>query len=200
MYQYLSGRLAEKGPTAIVLEVGGVGYHLQVPLSTGQALPAIGETVRIFTHFVVREDAHLLYGFLTEDERSLFRMLISVSGIGPKIAMTLLSGIPMAELKQAIIDGALPILTSISGIGRKIAERIVVELREKLVIEERRVPSFVSGKAQERDSVVEDSVRALIELGYRRQTAREAVEKALKHPDLKKNSVTDLVRTSLKYV
>ncbi len=200
MYHYLNGKLVEKTATHLVLEAGGVGYQIHIPVSTYAALPSPGHEVRILTHFVVREDAHTLYGFLTEDERHLFRQLISVSGIGPKMAMTALSGISLPELKQAIIEGALPVLTAIAGIGRKTAERIVVELREKLVVEERSKPQPVGVKSQVESSLIEDSLRALVELGYRRQNAKDAIQKAIKDSGSQKLAVSDLIRASLKYV
>ncbi len=200
MYQYLTGKLVEKLGAGIVLEVGGVGYFLSVPLSTYAALPEPGAQVRILTHFVVREDAHTLYGFLTEEERQMFRLLISVSGIGPKMGLTVLSGISLPDLRRAIIEGSLPVLTHISGIGRKTAERVIVELREKIVLEERRTPLAAKAKNAGEESVIEDSLRALIELGYRKQNATEAIEKALQQSQSEKLSVSDLIRTSLKYV
>lgn len=199
MYQYLTGKLVEKSPTVIALDVGGVGYQIAIPLSTYSALPTLDQTVRVLTHFVVREDAHALYGFLTEEERQMFRLLLSISGIGPKMAITILSGTPLRELKQAIIDGALATLTAISGIGRKTAERIIVELREKIVLEERRAPSMVT-KPGIPEAMIEDSIQALIELGYRKQNAKEALQKALKVPEAAKFTVSDLIRASLKYI
>ena len=199
MYQYLTGRLIEKSPTHVVIETGGIGYLIQIPVSTFSGLSEIGQSVRILTHFIVREDAHLLYGFLTEEERELFRLLISISGIGPKSAMTVLSGVPLAELKKAIIDGNLVLLTSIPGIGKKTAERIVIELREKLIVTDSRTSSS-TGTMRANDVLVEDSLRALVELGYRKQNAQEAIQKALRHLDGSKISVPDLIRASLKYV
>jgi len=201
MYHYLIGRLIEKSPTSIVLEVGGVGYQVQIPLSTFGGLPEVGQSVRILTHFVVREDAHALYGFLTEDERRLFKLLISVSGIGPKIALTALSGLSMGELKKAIVEGSLHILSSVSGIGRKIAERIVVELREKLVLDKHESSSPVPSLATQRQEMLfEDSLQALIALGYRKQNAKEAIQKVLKTTETDKLSVEELIRASLKHV
>jgi Holliday junction DNA helicase RuvA len=200
MYHYLSGRLVDKTPTSVVIELGGVGYQVQIPVSTYGGLPEPGQSVRLLTHFVVREDSHALYGFLTEEERRLFKLLISVSGIGPKIAMTALSGIPVAELKKAIVDGALHILSGISGIGRKTAERIVVELREKLVLEGREGSAGLRLPVGKQDALIEDSLQALMALGYRRQSAKEAIQKALKTPEAEKLSVEDLIRVSLKYV
>src|SRR3990167_2885488 len=103
MYEYLTGQLVEKSPTALVVDVSGVGYQIHIPLSTHENLPTLGQNVRLFIQFVVREDAHILYGFLSQEERSLFRLLISVSGIGPKTAMTVLSGLTLPQLKQAIV-------------------------------------------------------------------------------------------------
>ena len=199
MYHYLNGRLIEKSPTQLVLETGGIGYQVQIPVSTYSALPETGQTVRILTHFVVREDAQALYGFLTEEERRIFKLLISVSGIGPKMAMTALSGISVPELKKAIVEGSLAVLTGISGIGRKTAERIVVELREKLVLEghDHSGSSLLTEKP---NVLVEDSLQALVALGYRRQNAKEALQKVLKNPGAEKLSVEELIRASLKYV
>ena len=198
MYQYLTGKLMEKSPTGVVLDVSGVGYQLQIPISTFSALPEIGQNVRILTHFVVREDAHVLYGFLTEEERHFFRLLLSVTGIGPKMATTILSGCSLPELKKAIVDGSLHVLTGISGIGRKTAERMIVELREEVVLEERRAPQTSMG-SKVLDTLVEDSLRALVELGYRRQNAKEAIQKVLATSG-SGLSVPDLIRESLKHV
>ena len=134
MYSYLSGILAEKSPTLITVDVNGIGFQLIVPISTSQKLPATGQKVKLLTHHVVREDAQILFGFATEEERSLFKLLLSVSGIGPKLAITILSGLGIEELKQAIVQGSVPALTAVSGIGRKTAERLIVELRERIVV------------------------------------------------------------------
>ncbi|MCI0596530.1 MAG: Holliday junction branch migration protein RuvA, partial [candidate division Zixibacteria bacterium] len=181
--------------------VHGVGYHVHVPISTFNALPAVGKAVRLLTHFVVREDAHALYGFLTHEERDLFRLLIGISGIGPKMGMAILSGVPIQDLKEAIVNGSLAVLTAIPGIGKKTAERLIVELREKLILEERRAPAPAGRGLSAPDSLFEDSLSALEELGYRRQNAREALEKVLKeHRGQGKLSISELIRASLKYV
>ena len=200
MFSYLTGTLTEKFPTSVTVEAHGIGYQLTVPLSTHQTLPETGNKVKLLTHFVVREDAHVLYGFTTEEERDLFRLLISVSGIGPKSAITILSGLGVSELRQAIIDGALPVLTSISGIGRKTAERLIVELREKVVLDERRTGAPRHLEAQE--GLVNDSVKALVSLGYGRQDAKNAIQKALSHhrDRSEKLKVEELIRHSLKYI
>lgn len=177
-----------------------MGYALHIPVSTFEALPSVGTPVKVLAHLVIREDAHSLYGFFTEEERDFFRLLLGVSGIGPKMAMVVMSGIPLNELKQAIVEGALPVLTAISGIGKKTAERMIVELKEKIVVEERRTAGSIFSKSATEARVHEDSLRALVELGYRRQNAKEAVERAIgENPD-KKYSVEELIRVSLKFV
>jgi holliday junction DNA helicase RuvA len=200
MFDYLAGKVVEKTPVSVVLDVSGVGYHIFVPVSTSAVLPPAGESVRLRTHFVVREDAHVLYGFASDEERQMFRLLLSVSGIGPKSAITVLSGKSISELKQAIINGSLLELTTIPGIGKKTAERIIVELREKVVLEERTKPSVVSNASQAEESLIEDSIRALVELGYRKQNAKEAIQRVLKDADNSRLTVAELIRASLKYV
>ncbi len=201
MYEYLNGRLVEKTPLAAVIDISGVGYHVQIPVSTFAALPELGQLVRLWTHFVVREDAQIFYGFLTQEERHLFRLLISVSGIGPKSAATVLSGIALGDLKRAIVDGNLVLLTGIPGIGRKTAERIVVELREKIVVEQHAgADSSPLKKNGGESQLAEDCLSALVELGYRKQNAQEAIKKALKNLDEGRYSVSDLVRASLKCI
>ncbi|MFA6599997.1 MAG: Holliday junction branch migration protein RuvA [Candidatus Omnitrophota bacterium] len=200
MYQYLAGKLIEKTPTHLTLDVNGVGYRVLIPISTYAALPATTEMVRILTHLVVREDAHLLYGFATEEERKIFRLLLSVSGIGPKMATTILSGIPVPELKRAIAEGSLVVLTGISGIGKKTAERLIIELREKMVVEDRAVGTTSASGEGPLQGISEDAVGALVELGYRKAGAREAVQKAMTMNGAAKLSVSDLIRAALKYV
>ena len=198
MYQYLSGHLAEKTPEAVVLDVGGVGYWVQIPASTQASLPEIGAPLHLWIHFTVREDAHTLYGFAAEEERRVFRRLITVSGIGPKMAMQVLSGTSLPDFRRAVIENDIAVLTGISGVGRKTAERMVVELREKLLIEEKSSGTSKASKLQS-TQLVEDSLRALMELGYRRHNAKEAVDKAIKNFE-GQCSVSDLVKTSLKYI
>lgn len=198
MFHYLQGKLAEKSPMLAVLDVHGVGYEIHIPLSTYSQLPALGADVRLLTHFIVREDVQQLYGFSTEDERDLFRMLISVSGVGPKVATTALSGLPIHELREAIASGSIPVLTSISGIGKKTAERLIVELKEKVVIEQRAAKASPLASAAGR--AAEDSLQALVSLGYKRPDAKAAVEKAMKDKPGQALTVEDLIRASLKYV
>lgn len=200
MYEYLSGKLIRKTPTVMILETQGIGFEIHIPVSTFSALPEIGQQVKVLTHFAVREDLQALYGFYTEEEREIFRLLISISGIGPKSAMTVLSGISIGDLKRAIINGNLAVLTSIPGIGRKTAERLVIELREKIVVEEGRSSGASLERMKEQDERVDDSIRALVELGYRKQNAKEAVQKAVKTFESPDFSVPDLIRIALKHI
>jgi len=128
----LSGVLAFRSPPHLLLDVGGVGYELEAPMSTFYGLPAVGERTRLLTHLVVREDAHVLYGFATLQERSLFRSLLKVSGVGPRIALAILSGVTAAAFAQAVRAEDVSVLTRIPGVGRKIAERLIVEMRDRL--------------------------------------------------------------------
>ncbi|MCX8010142.1 MAG: Holliday junction branch migration protein RuvA, partial [Ignavibacteria bacterium] len=132
MISYLQGKLIQKNPTNILVDVNNVGYHLNISLQTFENLPNQNDIVKIHTILITREDAMLLYGFATEDEKKMFELLISVSGIGPKVAQSILSGIKTDELKEHIIQGNIFALTNIPGVGRKTAERLVVGLKDKL--------------------------------------------------------------------
>ena len=166
MIGHLSGKLAAKNPPQILVEVGGVGYELDVPMSTFYALPATGGAVSLFTHLVVREDAHHLYGFASAEERSLFRQLIRVSGIGPRTALAVLSGMSVADLAQSVALQDAARLVRIPGIGKKTAERLLLELKGKLV--------EAVGEPASRGGT--DVVNALVALGYSDKEALSAVK------------------------
>lgn len=200
MFSYLQGTLAGKLPTQIVVDVGGVGYEAFIPLSTYSALPEVGQSICVLTHVHIREDAHQIFGFLTEEERHLFRLLMTVSGIGPKMALTVLSGLEVGDLKRAIIDENLVVLTGISGIGRKTAERIIIELREKILLGEKSAARRSSEKGGASEELVQDTMLVLLSLGYKKQNAQEAIHKVLVSRDAKKVSVEELVRASLKAI
>ncbi len=200
MYEFLSGKIVRKSPTHLILEVGGVGYEITIPLSTFYSLGKIGDEIKVLTHFLVREDHHQLFGFGTDEERNLFRMLLSVTGVGPKMALAVLSGIGTAELRKAIVEGAVPTLTAISGIGRKTAERLIVELREKVLLLEPKALSALPGGSTLDERLVEDSIQALISLGYRRADAKRALQKVLTEKPGDSYSVEDLIRATLKYI
>ena len=132
MIGFLHGRIAAKTAPALTLDVGGVGYELEAPMSTFLNLPPVGETVHLITHLVVREDAHILYGFATEEERRLFRNLLKVSGVGPKIALGVLSGMSVAGFTGCVLGEDVTTLTRIPGVGRKTAQRLIIEMRDRL--------------------------------------------------------------------
>ena len=165
----LSGILAAKQPPQIVIDVNGVGYEVDVPMSTFYALPATGERVQLMTHYVVREDAHLLFGFATNEERAAFRQLIKVTGIGPKVALAVLSGLSVAELNQAILLQDVKRLTRVPGIGTKTAERLLLELKGKGV-----AGSGAPGAPPAPPSPADDVVNALLALGYNEKEAAAA--------------------------
>jgi Holliday junction DNA helicase RuvA len=173
--------------TALV-DVGGVGYEIECPISTLCELPPAGQTVTLLTHFVVREDAQLLYGFLTHDDRESFRILIKISGVGPKLAIGVLSGLSGDELAAAVERDDVATLTRLPGVGKKTAERLLVELRGRMTS---------TGRAQSSNAVspVEEAVLGLIALGYKEAEARKAINALPKDPEATPES---LIRSSLK--
>ncbi|MFT5121483.1 MAG: Holliday junction DNA helicase RuvA [Kiritimatiellia bacterium] len=194
MITFLEGKLESKNPAQVVLNVNGVGYELLIPLSTYDHLPKPGEAVRILTHFHVREDAHILYGFSNAAERQLFMLLISVSKIGPKIALSVLSGLSVRDLKRAVVEGDKKRLSSISGVGPKMAERMILELRDKLSDGE--ALEAVSGDEGPGDLRLRDAVLALIALGYKQQDAQRMLLSVNDKEDTEMG-VEDLVRKAL---
>jgi Holliday junction DNA helicase RuvA len=175
---YLRGRLLEKQPNRIIVDVNGVGYDVSVPLSTFYDLGEPGSDIALRIHTHVREDALALYGFATRLEQDLFERLISVSGIGPKVGLAVLSGIEPPELMRAIERGDIARLTAIPGVGKKTSERIVLELKDRLP----RVPVAVAvvGAAADVSTLRDDVLSALLNLGYHRPLAEKAVESAVK--------------------
>lgn len=174
MIALLRGVLAEKHPGQAIVDVNGVGYELTIPISTFSKLPDTGSEVRLRVHTHVREDALLLYGFLTQDEKSLFEKLVSVTGIGPKLAVTVLSGLAAGDLQTAIRRGDVERLVRIPGVGKKTAERIILELRDKL-------PAPVGDEAAPAaalSAIDQDVLSALLNLGCARPAAEAAVKKA----------------------
>ncbi len=174
MIAYLEGVLAEKAPTRAVLDVGGVGYDLLIPLSSYDRLPAAGQACRLLTHLHVREDAHVLYGFMTAAERDLFLMLIAASGVGPKLALGALSGMTVRELKAALSEGDVKRLATVPGIGRRTAERLVVELKDK--IDPLEALEAAAGGTAADDVRLRDALLALTALGYKPESARQMLE------------------------
>ena len=190
MIGMLHGRIASKAPPQLVVDVGGVGYELEAPMSTFFLLPAVGQEVRLLTHMVVREDAQLLYGFGTDAERRLFRNLIKVSGVGPKIALALLSGISVEGFAHCVQNQDVSALTRVPGIGRKIAERLLIELRDRLNGAEAAsgaaaVPMGSSPEAE--------AFGALVALGYKPAEA----SRLLKSAEGGTQSTEELIRRAL---
>jgi len=181
MIAYVKGKLVEKTPTYAVVEAGGIGFRLWMPLSSYDKIGEVGQDVRLHSWLHVRDDAMDLFGFATEPEREMFLMLISVSGIGPRTAQGILSGVSVAEMKRAIREHDMQTLTSAPGIGKKTAERIVVELREKVG------EAFQTGRdaapASVMSGVGEEAVLALMTLGYKRSNAENIIrQQLLKNP------------------
>lgn len=182
MIAFLEGTLAEALPTQIVVNVHGVGYHVLIPLSSFERLPQPGHAVKILTHLVVREDAHLLYGFSSTGERDLFRLLLHhVTGVGPKIALAILSGMSVDMFKAAVVVGDIAAISKISGVGKKTAERIVLELKDKVGVAAEWEAASSARSIPPADQAVHDAVLALISLGYKQADAHKAVKKALEH-------------------
>ena len=184
----LTGTLVEKNPPQLLLDVQGVAYEVDVPMSTFYNLPATGERVALYTHLVVREDAHLLFGFGTEQERRAFRQLLKISGVGARTALSVLSGLSVAELAQAVTMQDTGRLTKIPGIGKKTAERLLLELKDKLGVE---VTSAVG--VHRRAPAMSDVLNALLSLGY---SDKEAVAAVMELPE--GVAVADGIRQALK--
>jgi len=189
----LHGVLLHKEPPALLVDVGGVGYELEAPMTTFYELPAVGEKVTLYTHLVVREDAHLLYGFAREAQRRLFRALLKVNGVGPRVALAVLSGLSDEEFTRCVADEDIARLTKVPGIGRKTAERLVIEMRDKL-------PADVATAAPATDTAstpadpVSEAVSALVALGYKPNEASRAVRGV----SAKGLSAEEIIRQALK--
>jgi holliday junction DNA helicase RuvA len=194
MIGFLKGRLALKLPPSLMVDVNGVGYELEAPMSTFYGLPAAGEPVALFTHLVVREDAHVLFGFGTESERRLFRGLLKVSGVGPKIALGILSGASVEDFLRIVEAEDIAMLTRIPGIGRKTAERVIIEMRDS-------VQKFAAPSAREGTTLSPavsspqgEAFAALVALGYK----PAEVTRLLKAADEPGLSTTEIIRRALK--
>ncbi len=183
----LTGVIAEKSPPQVLIDAGGVGYEIDVPMSSFYNLPSLGERVTLLTHFIVREDAQQLFGFLTHDERAAFRQLVRISGVGPRTALAILSGLSVAELRAAVSRQESGRLVKVPGIGKKTAERLLLELKGKLSAEPVHPAAAPINDAQS------DIVQALVALGYNEREAGQAL-KALP-PDI---GVSDGIKQALK--
>lgn len=198
MITFLEGTLVEALPTHVVVGVHGVGYHVFIPLSSYDRLPPVGQQIKILTHLQIREDAHVLFGFMSAAERDLFRLLVNhVSGIGPKTALDVLSGASVASFKANVVAGDVASLAKTKGIGKKTAERIVVELKDKVGIAAAWEAASAAHAPTPQEANINDAVLALISLGYKQVDAHKAVKQALEKGGAAQSS-EDLVRGALK--
>ena len=195
MIARLTGRLATKNPTDVILDVGGVGYQVFIPLSTFYELPERGEPLTLQIYTAMRENALELYGFLSTQEKEIFKLLLSVSKIGPKMAQNILSGIAPQDLTSAILSGDLLKLSTIPGIGKKSAERLVLELKDKIP----KAQSAAQESAALPGELLEDALSALLNLGYRRALAEDVVKRALNEAG-RDSQLEEIIRLALKYL
>jgi Holliday junction DNA helicase RuvA len=198
MITFLHGNLVEARPTQVIVEVKGLGYEVLIPLSSFDKLPQPGQEIKLLTHLAIRDDAHVLYGFMSTAERDLFRLLINtVSGIGPKIALNVLSGISVTAFRGAVANGDIKSLSQISGVGKKTAERIIVELKDKIGAAGAWEAASAQRALSPADQKVNDAVLALLALGFKQVEAHDSVRRAQNSlgPE---TTVEDLVRACLR--
>src|ERR1700730_13513101 len=197
MITFLDGRLTSALPTQAIVDVGGVGYEVFIPLSSYDKLPAVGQPIHILTHLTVREDAHVLHGFMSATERDLFRLLVNnVSGIGPKLALAVLSGMSVNNFKAAVVNSDVAALAKISGLGKKTAERIVLELKDKLGVAAAWGDASATHAPAPEQERANEAVLALIALGYKQIDAHKAVRELQERGEAK--SAEELVKLALK--
>jgi holliday junction DNA helicase RuvA len=197
MITFLDGKLTSALPTQAIVDVNGVGYEVFIPLSSYDKLPTVGQPIRILTHLAVREDAHVLYGFMSAPERDLFRLLVNnVSGIGPKLALAVLSGMSVTNFKAAVVNSDLTALAKISGLGKKTAERIVLELKDKLGVAAAWEVAAAPHAPTPEQEQANEAVLALIALGYKQVDAHKAVRELQQKGEAK--SAEELVKLTLK--
>ena len=199
MITFLEGKLASALPTQATVDVNGVGYEVFIPLSSYDKLPVVGQPIRILTHLHVREDAHILYGFMTAPERDLFRLLVNnVSGIGPKLALAVLSGMSVTNFKAAVVNADVAALSKISGLGKKTAERIVLELKDKVGVTAAWEAASATHAPTPEQEQANEAVLALIALGYKQVEAHRVVRDLQEKQPGK--SAEELVRLALKQI
>jgi Holliday junction DNA helicase RuvA len=195
MIAYVSGKLVERTPARVVIDVHGVGLDVHIPASSFDKLPAIGESVRLLTFHYVREDNMQLFGFATQSERRVFEAMLGVSGVGPRLALAALSALDVQELRRAIVGGDAALLTRIPGVGRKTAERLVVELRDRFAVVELGESASTGPKSD--GSARLDALAALESLGLSRSSAEERIRKAMRdHPGLE--TAEQLIKLALR--
>src|SRR5467141_5158429 len=198
MITFLDGKLVNALPTQATVDVNGVGYEVFIPLSSYDKLPAVGQPIRILTHLAVREDAHILYGFMTVPERDLFRLLVNnVSGIGPKLALAVLSGMSVTNFKTAVVNSDIAAISKISGLGKKTAERIVLELKDRLGVAAAWEAATAAHAPTPEEEQANEAVLALIALGYKQIDAHKLV-RDLQEREGAGKSAEELVKLALK--
>jgi Holliday junction DNA helicase RuvA len=192
----LRGQLVAKHPPGLLLDVGGVGYELEAPMSTFYTLPELGAQVTLLTHLAIRDDAHVLYGFARETERDLFRALLRVSGVGPRLALAILSGMTAEEFARCVQAGDTAALVRLPGIGKRTAERLVIEMRDRVdhLSPGQDAPAALTPALSRADRPADEAISALIALGYRPAEAQRMI-RAVEAPDL---SSEELIRAALK--
>jgi Holliday junction DNA helicase RuvA len=195
MIGFLRGKLVLKAPPLLMLDVGGVGYEVEAPMTTFYNLPAIGSEIILHTHLVVREDAHILFGFSTESDRSMFRTLIKVNGVGPKLALTILSGQSAEEFHRCIYNNDTQALVRLPGVGKKTAERLIIEMRDRLPDLGDSVGISVAsvGNAQPAGNPKQEAISALCSLGYKPLDASKMVQNI----SVQDKSCEDIIRLAL---
>jgi Holliday junction DNA helicase RuvA len=197
MITFLDGRLVSALPTQAIVDVGGVGYEVLIPLSSYDKLPEVGQSIHILTHLAVREDAHVLFGFMTAPERDLFRLLVNnVSGIGPKLGLAVLSGMSVTNFKAAVVNSDTAALAKISGLGKKTAERIVLELKDKIGVAAAWEAASATHAPTPEQEQANEAVLALIALGYKQIDAHKNVRDLQQAGETK--SAEELVKLALK--
>ncbi|MEL7298643.1 MAG: Holliday junction branch migration protein RuvA [Pseudomonadota bacterium] len=194
MISFVRGRISGKQAPTVVLDVGGIGYDIETPMSTFLTLPAVGSDVQLLTHFLVREDAQLLYGFSTDGERALFRNLLKVSGVGARIALAILSGISVSGFRRCVEYEDVPALVKVPGIGKKTAERLIVEMRDKLG--DANVATKTSQPVSAPESGRGEAYSALLALGYRDTEVRKLLQVVEQSGEA--SSTEDYIRLALK--
>lgn len=192
MIASIKGKVLSKKPEGIIVDVNGIGYHVNIPLCSLGDIPSAGESVFLHTYTHVREDALQLFGFLSEEERKVFTILLGINGIGPKLALAILSGMPVSRFVKAVNDGNASLLSTIPGLGQKTSARLVLELKGKLPSPESE--GTVSSHA---NPVVEDAISALVNFGYKKPLSEKAVEASVKNGA---ETIEDIIRESLKYL
>ncbi|KAB2881567.1 Holliday junction branch migration protein RuvA [bacterium] len=199
MIAHIQGIVAEKTPMRVVIDVSGIGYELLIPISSYDKIGAIGETTKLLTYQHVREDVLQLFGFSTKEEREMFLLLISISGIGPKSALGIISSIAVKELKHAIAHENLTLLTAVPGIGKKTAQRIVVELKDKVAKMGVTVDAASKFAASGSSQTADEAMMALISLGYHKSVSEKAIVRALQENPDNPMSLQELIKAALRY-